>query len=149
MEAFNYPQFTATPEQKQAFAVAWARAVDMPMRAAMAVFPDDLTTQLRAVAILPNDPEVIAEKDRILSDDDAPILPTRAQLAMQLWNMATETDAHGNPRIGKPDDQLKALRLFAEVRGFIQKANDKPVGNIEKNVSADAVLEALRRKHQE
>lgn len=148
MEAFKYPEFTATHDEKRAFAAAWARAVDMPMRAAMAVYPNDLTTQLRAAAILPNDPEVIAEKDRLLADDESPLLPTRAQLAMQLWNMATDTDANGNPRIGKPEDQLKALRLFAEVRGFISKATDKPVGNTDTGASADAVLEALRRKHK-
>src|SRR5690606_38718084 len=54
-------------------------------------------------------------------------LPTKAELAREVWRIGT------NPRTSV-DERLKALRLYADVRGYIEKYQAGTVINNTNNV---------------
>ena len=61
------------------------------------------------------DPEVIDERERILTERpelQLESLPTKVDAAALAWDMAFR---------GPLEDRLKALRLYADIRGYIEK----------------------------
>lgn len=113
-------------EEKEKFANAFLEMKD-PFKAALFVF-EGMPTQkaLKAATEWPNDPEVKgfikAIKDKEESIDT---LATKKDLAQDIW------DRMQNCRF--PDDYSKLAKLYAEVRGFIEKPDNKPVVTINQN----------------
>lgn len=114
---------------KRDFAAHWLRYPDDPFKAAFLTTPD--TGQ--ALQIAKNwvkDPVVLAAKDALLLSSDAlNYLPTKEQQCKDIYALATDTRQDA-------EDRLKAHRLYAEVRGFIEK----PVGGSTTNILNQGVM---------
>lgn len=104
-------------ELKKRFAVELLRQPDKPFKVAMAIFGDDTGRALYVSTKWPSDPEVKAFQIAAVEDvGDMAFLPTKADLAREAWNIATSDKV-------PVDDRLKAMRLYGDVRGFIEKGN--------------------------
>lgn len=126
--------------------------VDDPFKAALHLFPDNTSRALRVANEWPNDPEVVAAQAELLDEDgEISFLPTKAAFARKIWDRMEEE------RIA-PEDFAKLGKLYADVRGFIEK----PQTNINNNVNnvnnrvmiiretgTDEDWEAKLRKQQE
>jgi hypothetical protein len=110
-------------EQKKAFAAEWLRNPDA-FKAALAV----VGTQDAGRALFMSnnwviDPLVLQLKAELLDEHGAKaFLPTKEEFARSILDLAEVARA--------TEDKLKALRLFGEVMGFIEK----PTTNINNNV---------------
>ncbi len=74
------------------------------------------TNQITSIATRwVNDPDVIADRQEMLDEqgEDA-FLPSRADVARKLWAIAETAGV-------EPDDQIKALKEYAALRGFVNK----------------------------
>jgi hypothetical protein len=113
-------------DQKEKFAKALKELGD-PFKAALSVC-DGMPTQhaLKMSVDWPHDAEVKAFikalKDKEESIDN---LPSKKDLAEAIW--------HKMEKCPFPDDYAKLAKLYAEVRGFIEKPDNKPVVNINQN----------------
>lgn len=78
-----------------------------------------------------NDPIVLAEKEKTLKAVYSPEdLLDADQLAANLLRMANEKDRSGSFYMFEGKDRLAALKLYAEVRGFIGKQSTQINNNI-------------------
>jgi len=139
-------------ELKAEFARLLLRTPEDPFKAALMLFPDNTSRALRVANEWPADPEVIAAQAAIVEDEgEMSFLPTKADLARSIWSRMQ------GDRIC-PEDFAKLGKLYAEVRGFIEK----PQTNINTNVNnvtnrvmvvresaSDADWETKLRKQQE
>ena len=137
---------------KAAFARLLLKNPDDPFKAALAVFPDNTSRALRVANEWPGDSEVLNFQAELIEEDgELSFLPTKADLARNIW------DKMQSDRICA-DDYAKLGKLYADVRGFIEK----PQTNINNNVNnvtnrvmvvresaSDADWEAKLRKQQE
>lgn len=110
-------QVDFTPEQlalKAKFAAALLEAPDAnPFIAAKACFPDSMPHALWAANHWPTDEGVLKEKQKIREKgEDLKGLPGKADLARRIWGYTEQ---------GLFEDRLKALKLYAEVMGHVQK----------------------------
>lgn len=106
---------TSELEQKKRFAIELLRNPSEEFKAALAVFPDDTGKALLVSNRWPSDPEVIALKEMAIDElGDMHFLPTKADLAREAWNIAVA------PTV-PVDDRLKAMRLYGDIRGYIEK----------------------------
>lgn len=108
-------------EEKKAFAIAWLKQSD-PFKAAVDVFgPTNAGKCLKVADEWPRDPFVLqCQKDLIEEQGEEAFLPTKAAAARKVLDIA-DGFAHA-------DYKLKALRLYAEIMGYIVKpeAGDGP-----------------------
>lgn len=90
---------------------------------ALSIFPDNTSQALRVANEWPNDPEIKSYRESVLIDNEIEVLPTKADLCRSIWGKMHEpfTDAEQFSKLGK---------LYAEVRGFIEK----PSTNINTNL---------------
>lgn len=103
-------------EDKKAFAKAWLQ-LDNPFQAALSLFPDSAGIALQLAHLWINDPEVKIEKERLLNDGGAEaktVLPSKEKQALAVWALA-------NDEKRPTEERLKAHRLYAELRSFIEK----------------------------
>lgn len=113
-------------EEKEKFAIAFLDFKD-PFKAALFVC-EGMPTQkaLKMATEWQNDLEVKgfikAIKDKEESIEN---LPSKKELAESIWNKM-QSCRH-------PDDFQKLAKLYAEVRGFIEKPDNKPVVTINQN----------------
>lgn len=112
----------ADPERKRKFAaLARVRPENRSGRyeAACLVFPDqaDDALALRAADEWPFDRVVIEEMARLASAESAEDLPSPEQQARDVYRLASD-ETKG------VDDRLKAHKLYAEMRGHIQRPGD-------------------------
>ena len=119
-------------EQKEKFVHALLRQED-PFKAALAVWPDDVGTALYASNSLPNDPEVIELKEQAIRENgQEAFLPTKADLAKAVWDLANCTDN---------DEAIKAFKLYGDIMGFIETGKGKaPSVTVNNLVDARKVL---------
>jgi hypothetical protein len=102
-------------EQKTAFARAWLKEPDA-YKAAFTVIADT-GEAMKAASMWVNDTFVNAEKLRLLGElGQTSFLADKDDLCKLIWSIAI------NEKIGA-DLQLKAGKLYAEVRNFIEKPN--------------------------
>lgn len=102
-------------EEKKRFAIELLKSPNEPYKAATAVFGADTGKALVASSRWPRDPDVVQFMDEALSDlGDMHFLPSKADLARVAWELANSPLTH-------VEDRLKAMRLYADVRGFIEK----------------------------
>jgi hypothetical protein len=107
---------SVTKEQKTEFARFWL-ALGNPFQAALQVCGDPSNTglALQLQQDLVNDEFVKSEKVRLLNGKDAvDLLPSKEKQAKDIYDLAT------NQNIAV-EDRLKAHRLYAELRSFIEK----------------------------
>lgn len=139
-------------ELKAEFAKLLLKTPNDPFKAALLLFPDNTSRALRVANEWPADPEVMAAQAELLEEDgELAYLPTKADFARKIWDKMDEE------RLA-PEDFAKLGKLYADVRGFIEK----PQTNINTNVNnvtnrvmvvresqSDADWEAKLRKQQE
>ena len=122
MEHVTTPwQRFADPERKRKFAaLARVRPDTREGRyeAACLTFPDQCDDNLALMAMeqYPFDRVVIEERARLEAEEPTDGLPSKAQQARDIYNLA-----QGATSI---DDKLKAHKLYAEIMGHVQKPGD-------------------------
>lgn len=132
----NDPQKDDETELKRRFAVELLKQPNEPFQAAVAVFGDDTGRALQASHRWPQDAVVIAAMQQAIEElGDMHFLPTKAQLAREAYNIGTDPKVH-------VDDRLKAMRLYADIRGYIDKQGANVVVN---NLTQNKVM--LVRDH--
>lgn len=101
-------------EEKRLFAREWLKNSD-PFKAAIAAFGmENVGKCLKISQEWPTDNDVLSIRAELVAEEgEETFLPTKADLAKRILDVA---DVHQHP-----DHKLKALRLFAEVMGFIIK----------------------------
>lgn len=121
------PAISNAAEKKKSFGVELGKGVQ-PFQAACNICGQDTQQALWIAANWLNDPEVIANKDLYLKGvQSSASLLDKEQLAARLLAMAEERNASGSFYILDGKDRLSALKLYAEVQGFVGK--DKELGN--------------------
>jgi hypothetical protein len=106
---------------KRDFAANLLRYRDDPAKAAFATTPD-VGLALQIARDWPKDGFVQTQMDKLLSSIDATnFLPTKESQARDIYAIAVDAK---NPI----EDRLKAHRLYAEVRGFIEKPSQSGGG---------------------
>lgn len=80
---------------------------------ALVLYPNDTSKALRVATEWPNDPQVKTLQQSLL-DGEEDFLPTKRDAAMLAFAIAKDESKFA-------EDRLKALRLYAEIRGFIEK----------------------------
>lgn len=102
-------------EQKAQFALELLKDPSDPFKAALRVFGENTGMALLASNRWPDDPEVLAITQKAVEElGDMHFLPSKADLARLAWNLAN------NERVDT-DNRLKAMRLYGDIRGFIEK----------------------------
>lgn len=110
-------------EQKEEFVRFLLETPDDPFKAALRLFPDDTNKALRAAHEWPRDPDVIASmRARKEDSNEEDFLPSKAELARKVW-------AKMNSGTLDPEEFAKMARLYADIRGYIEK----PTTNINNN----------------
>lgn len=111
-------------EYKKRFAKEFLKTPSDPFKAALVVFPNNTARALRVANEWPNDPEVLSIKAEVLEDvGEMNLLPSKADLARSIWDKMQEEHT-------SVEDFTKLGKLYADVRGFIEK----PQTNINNNV---------------
>jgi hypothetical protein len=112
--------------KKERFAELMLRENE-PFKVALILYPDDTGRALEVASMWPRDPVVI-ELQKSLTDAEGEItfLPTKADAARLAWNMARDEARF-------TEDRLKALKLYAEIRGFIEKPQVSVQNNVQNN----------------
>ena len=144
MTTADYPE-----DLKRRFALEWYRAGDdRYFAAAYNVIGHPANENAAAVTLaaerLVKDPFVLQEKERIrqgASTDDA--LPTKNDVGLAIWRKLTNEEAPVHI-----DYWLKGMRLFAEMRGYLQKPNEGLPQHSESETTVDwsnVSVETLRQ----
>ena len=101
-------------------------------KAAIEVHPDNTPRALYLSQTVRDDPAFLAELEAARGDaSDEDLLPTKAELARELWNKLKNTPMF-------PDDYVKVAKLYADIRGFIEKPSEASKGG---NVFVSGVME--------
>lgn len=119
-------QRLADPERKKAYARLARVRPNTPegrYEAACLTFPDQEDDNLarQAAEEYRFDRVVIEETERLAASEPEAGLPTKAQQARDVYNLAMGAKS--------VDDQLKAHKLYADIMGYVQKPTDAPAGN--------------------
>lgn len=107
---------------KERFVREWLLCND-PFKAALVVIPNDNGKALRMSCEWPQDEYVLELRSEIIAEEGAEaFLPSKDELAQTIY---LETQA---ARVF--EDKLKGYRLYAEIRGFIEKPSTTVNTNI-------------------
>jgi len=102
-------------EKRKRFAVELLKDPSDPFKAAIAVFGDNTGAALEASYRWPNDPIVKGYMQKAIDElGDLHFLPSKAEIARVAHSLAVDE------RVAV-EDRLKAIRLYADIRGFIDK----------------------------
>lgn len=122
---------TDTEADKLAFARAWLLEPADPFKAACGIFGTDTAKALRAATFWINDPLVLDEKDRLLDEEgEDAFLPSKTDALQAIWELS---------KVGEHKDRILALKLYAEVRGYMPKA--APAVAVQNNTINHRVME--------
>lgn len=114
-------------EHKRRFAELLLKSPGDPFPCANALFPGNVQRAMHAAMNWPADPEVIAFMDDMEGEKgEMGFLPTKGDLGRLVWDMAKDTKL-------EVEDRIKAAKLYAEIRGFVEKPSTGPVVNISQN----------------
>lgn len=101
-------------ELKRAFALAWVEFPNDPFKAGLAVFGTDAGTALRVSREWVIDKAVIEMRDSFITElGEDHFLPTKGQAARKALDILEGSLFS--------DDKLKALKLFCDIMGYIEK----------------------------
>lgn len=120
---------------KKAFGVEWAKNTN-EFTAACIVFPNDTSASLWASKNWLNDQIVIEARDTYQESGAVELnLLDKEQLAAKLLQFSDETTTIGNRKVyvSEAKDRLKALELYSEIMGFLDKANKNTFNNFVNN----------------
>jgi hypothetical protein len=118
-------------EEKAAFAVGLLKQPNDPFKVALSLFPDNTNRALWVAHNWPHDAEVKAEQERLANEDGGDFLPSKADLARAIWQkMEGTTNSEGRVIVPTTEDYAKLAKLYAEVRGFIEKPGTGPQVNV-------------------
>jgi hypothetical protein len=115
-----------------AFAAEWLRKPDEPFACVMRLFPLPEDAGVCAVACYhwPRDPFVLEEKRRLLSVGEGALVPSKEQALLLVYDIAEDKAATRAER-------LQAIRLFADMSGYIQKT---PGQTTNLNIAGQSVM---------
>lgn len=102
--------------KKEQFAELSLREPDA-FKVALVIYPNDTGRALRIANEWPNDEQVKAFRQSFVDaeeDGETAFLPSKADACRLAWNIARDADK-------MTEDRLKALKLYGEMRGFIEK----------------------------
>lgn len=100
---------------KKRFAVELLKQPNEPYKAAVAAFGGDTGKAWAVYSHWKTDPEVLAYMEEATTEmGEMHFLPTKADLCRVAWDIANNQQVH-------VDDRLKAMRLYADIRGYIEK----------------------------
>lgn len=105
---------------KLAFAKLFLKMND-PFKAALQLFPEDTSKAVKMAMEWPKDALVVAEMSTLQDEDETDgleFLPSKAEYARQVWESANEENV-------PHEERTKRLKLYGEIRGFIEKAGAK------------------------
>jgi hypothetical protein len=106
-------EFDNISQEKRDYAALLIKERD-PFKAALLLFPEATNRALWVSNNWPNDPEVVAEKDRLNREDaGAAYLLNKTELARDILEKMKVAV--------KADDYAKLAKLYAEVLGYIEK----------------------------
>lgn len=115
-------------EEKAAYAALLLKERDT-FKAALSLFPNNTNRALWVANHWPNDAEVKAEQKRLTDEGgDMAFLPGKGDLARDIWQRMQGTT---------PEEYAKLAKLYADVRGFIEK----PQTNVNVTTNVNRVVE--------
>lgn len=112
--------FEFTDEHREKFAGELLRNPNKPMDAALVVFGTERMGVTAFVAAeWPNDPKIVEITNKLLGSKgvDA-FMPTKEAAAIRVWQWTNE---------GPKEERIKAMKLLAEISGWIEKPDPKGV----------------------
>ena len=112
-------------EAKEKFARLLLKEPSDPFAVAIKVFPDDTKKALRVANEWPSDVDVLAFQAKATEEEgELAFLPTKGQLCREVWDVMHDkyTDAATFAKLGK---------LYAEIRGFIEKPQTTVTTNVQ------------------
>lgn len=103
-------------ELKVEFAKLLLKEPTDPFVVALKLFPENVNRALKVAVEWPGDSEVKAAQEKLLSEveDEFSLLPTKASFSNLILAKMGEA---------APDDFAKLAKVYADVRGFIEKAS--------------------------
>lgn len=115
-------------EEKAAFAALLLKTPTEPFKAALALFPDNTSRALWVANHWVADAEVLAAIKRLKEEmGEFAGLADKSELARDIWQRMQGTQtADGRTIPPTADDYAKLAKLYAEVRGFIEKPQSGP-----------------------
>ena len=123
-------------DERDAFALAFLRHNGNAYAAARELFPGDVS---RAIIVSETYPREAGFQDRLAAvkrtADEDEVLPSKAMLAEELWNIGTAA-------IHDVKDRLAALKLYADIRGFVKRPEPAQPANITNNTQNVLVVPA-------
>ena len=103
-----------TPENKALFAEALLKNPDNPFTAAKSVFPTNMAYALYISNHWRHDEDVVSKQKQLLkTNGEAKYLPSKTEVAREIHTLAGDAK--------DSEVALKALQLYCNVRGFIEK----------------------------
>lgn len=146
-KAIPEPSYRSDEGLKKLFGCALAKH-PKPFDAALEVFPNDTNAALWVSWNWLTDPVVIAAKDAYAQNAELnDKLLDKNGLAARLLKFAEEKDPTGRFYICEAKDRLAALKLYAEVQGFLSKINiDASTNNITNNELILTLVKAEKEK---
>ena len=111
----NKPHFDNEAEEKLQYAEMLLHNPTNPYEVAQSLYPNDLGTCMWIVNFWVKDPIVTEKQKELLAEyGEEYFLPSKVDTARDIWNRAKACH--------DPDQYSKLMRLYADVRGFIEKA---------------------------
>lgn len=111
-------------EAKRKFALELLKTPTNAFMAAKAVFPENSGQALYVSTLWVTDADVLRFQEEAREDlGDGHFLPKKADLAREAWLLATTNTI-------AVDDRLKAMRLYADIQGYIEKQGTVVNNNI-------------------
>ena len=109
-------------KEKAAYAAFLLKERD-PFKAALQLFPNNTNRALWVANHWPNDETVLAAKAELLQEQgEDSFLPGKSELARDIWQrMQGTTLPNGVVIPPTPEEYAKLAKLYADVRGFIEK----------------------------
>lgn len=117
-------------EEFRLFAKALVNFNGDAFAAAKHVFPGNIGKAIRAHSEWVNRPEVIALQDEIQRRADENDLPTKTEIARELFDI-------GRSGAVEARDRINALKLYAELLGMLPKGGESTTNN---NVTVNRVM---------
>jgi hypothetical protein len=141
------PSIENADEKKHLFGLALAKYP--PFKAACEVFGEDTNTAVWVSQYWLTDPTVVAAKDKYLEvADNSKTLLDKDELARKLLVMADEKNANNTFYLLDGKDRLKALELYAKVKGYTDSKVDPTVTNFIHNQMTIKLVEPEKKEQK-
>lgn len=124
-------------EEKAAYAALLLKERD-PFKAALQLFPDNTNRALWVANHWPNDDEIKAEQTRLSNEEGDSFLLSKREFLQDIeQRMRGTVYPNGTVIPPTPEEYAKLAKLYADVRGFIEK----PQTNVNVTTNVNRVVE--------